>query len=374
MPARVVDTNKPGPAAMLGGNAARFARLLCGLVVATAACTYCSGRAGAVTLQFAERAWNVKQASNPVGPGPNRFSSSPNDVWVDDEGLHLTIHKTGSLWYSTEVILNESLGYGTYMFQTTTRQDILNANATFGAFTWDPFGGDTIPNNPNREIDFEDGRWGNPADRTNSQVVVQTYFVTGNLQRVTLPDLSQDAALTRFFTWSPGKVEFYSLRGRQSPTDFPPESVIHHYTYTANSTNHRVPTPGRENFRFNLWLFQSAAPVGDQPVEVVVSDFAYLPLKTGDFNNDGAVNQDDLSRWEGAFGGSRFADADGDGDSDGQDFLRWQRHVEAGAAAAGAAAVAEPTSGALAALSLLACTSRGLLQRKAFSMRQPGPR
>ncbi len=228
----------------------------------------------AATLDFAGRTWAIKDSfGQQVGPGPNRFSADPDDVWVDEQGLHLTIQKSGPFWYSTEVILAESLGYGTYMFQTDSRQDILDANAVFGAFTWDPFGGGTIPNNANREIDFEDSRWGNPADPTNSQAVVQPYFVPGNLDRITLPDLSQDAALTRFFTWSPGQVEFTTLRGHHTPDNFPPQDVIHQYTF-----NGAVPVPGRETFRFNLWLFNSTAPAGNQPVEVLVNDFQFTPL------------------------------------------------------------------------------------------------
>ncbi len=310
--------------------------------------------AAAVTLNFAGRTWNVKQSVSPVGPGPNRFSSNSNDVWVDAAGLHLTIHKYGSAWYSTEVILNESLGYGTYMFQTTSRQDILDANATFGAFTWDPFGGDTIPDNPNREIDFEDGRWSNPNDPTNSQVVLQPYYRSGNLQRITLPDLSEDAALTRFFTWAPHKVEFYTLRGHHSPTDYPPAAVIHHYQYTANGVNRLVPTPGRENFRFNLWLFRGAPPVSEQPVEVVVNEFAYLPLIPGDFNGDGAVTGSDLTQWQSDFPTGRAADADSDGDTDGADFLAWQRNVTSAALNA----VPEASSLALGLISVAAALVR----------------
>ena len=309
----------------------------------------------AVTLQFAERTWNIKQSTGLVGPGPNRFSSNPNDVWADEDGLHLTIHKYGSNWYSTEVILNEILGYGTYMFQTTSRQDILNANATFGAFTWDSAGGDTIPDNPNREIDFEDGRWGAPASPTNSQVVVQPYYKPDNLKRITLPDLSEDAALTRFFTWSPGKVEFYTLRGHHTPTNFPPESVIHHYEYLDNGANRLVPHPGQENFRFNLWLFQGMPPVGQQPVEVVINEFIYMPLKAGDFNNDGAVDAEDLGQWQGDFGENRFSDADGDGDSDGRDLMIWQRNFDAGAATT---VVPEPSTFALSLSSLAAWACR----------------
>jgi|GEM_PF-6771697 len=168
------------------------------------------------------------------------------------------------------------------MFQTNGRQDILNANAVFGAFTWDPFGGSPIPNSPYREIDIEDSRFGKPLDPTNSQVVVQPFDGPGNLQRLTLPDLSQDSALTRFFTWSPGKVEFTTLRGHHSPTSFSPADVIHQYAYLDNGAEHRVPIPDREAFRFNLWLFESNSPVGDQPVEVLINDFQYLPLPPAD--------------------------------------------------------------------------------------------
>jgi hypothetical protein len=119
--------------------------------------------------------------------------------------------------------------------------------------------------------------------------------------------------------------------------------VIHHYVYTANGTTRLVPTPGAENFRFNLWLFQSTAPAGNQSVQVVVNDFAFLPLLPGDFNNDGAVDGLDLARWQGDFGQNRDSDADADGDSDGDDFLTWQRHAGASLSAVNRA-VPEPTS------------------------------
>jgi hypothetical protein len=308
-----------------------------------------TSRAKAVTLPFAGRTWTVKESNSPVGPGPNRFSSSPSDVWSDAQGLHLTIHKTGANWYSTEVILNETHGYGTYFFQTTSRQDILNSNATFGAFTWDPNGGDSIPNNPWREIDFEDGRWGNAADPTNSQVVVQPYFVDGNLQRLTLPDLSANADLTRYFTWSQSRIDFYTLRGHYTPFNFPAASVIHHYTYIANGTTHLVPTPGQENFRFNLWLFESSAPAGNQPVEVVVNTFGYLPLLSGDYNSNGAVDAADYVMWRKTFGQTGFglaADGNGNNSIDAGDYGVWRAHVgqSVGGGASMSVNVPEPLS------------------------------
>ena len=251
-------------------------------------------------LSFAGRNWGVKQSPQPVGPGGNRFSASPNDVWVDQDGLHLTINQHGGAWNSTEVVLPENLGYGTYMFQTNSRQDILDANAVFGAFTFDIFGDDSDkPDWPFREIDFEDSRWGNPSLTTNSQAVVQPFFLPGALERITLPDLSTNAELTRFFTWTPGQVEFYTLLGHYLPDNFPQSAIIDHTIISDDIGNGiKVPEPGRENFRFNLWLFDSSAPVNGQSVEVVINDFQFTPLLPGDFNGDGRVDAQDFLEWQ----------------------------------------------------------------------------
>ena len=233
--------------------------------------------ASGVELEFAGRKWTVKESATPVGPGPNRYSADAQDVWVDKQGLHLTIHKRADHWYSTEVILDESLGYGTYLFQTSSRQDLLDDNAVFGAFTWDPNDDDErIPDFPNREIDFEDSRWAEPG-APNSQIVVQPGQVPGNHFRFELPDLSRQAALTRYFTWSPGKVEFASIHGKYTPDNRPDSAVFHQHTCLENeATKNVIPRPGRENFRFNLWLYKPE-PKDGKPIEVVVSDFVFVP-------------------------------------------------------------------------------------------------
>lgn len=38
-----------------------------------------------------------------------------------------------------------------------------------------------------------------------------------------------------------------------------------------------VPKPGDERVRLNLWLFNGAAPMNGQPVEIVVESFAFAP-------------------------------------------------------------------------------------------------
>ena len=63
-----------------------------------------------------------------------------------------------------------------------------------------------------------------------------------------------------------------------------------------------------------------------------------------DFNNDGVVNQVDLSVWMSSYGQGNGADADGDGDTDAADFLIWQReYTLAATTATRGTAVPEPS-------------------------------
>ena len=120
-------------------------------------------------------------------------------------------------------------------------------------------------------------------DPTNAQMVVQPYTNPNNLHRYTIPDLASDAALTRFFTWLPGSIEFVALRGHHSPLGFPGIDVIDQHVYLHAPPATHVPAEGRERFRLNLWLNGGALqPAGGQPVEVVITDVVYLPEPSGE--------------------------------------------------------------------------------------------
>jgi autotransporter-associated beta strand protein len=86
-------------------------------------------------------------------------------------------------------------------------------------------------------------------------------------------------------------------------------------------------------------------------------------LFTADFDDDGDVDAEDLSQWQGDFGINDLSDADDDGDSDGADFLAWQRQFGGGLPAiASARVVPEPGGGRLA-LGLLVCACARKKQR-----------
>lgn len=219
-------------------------------------------------LLFAGYPWTVKQSEWPVGPGPNRFSGRPEDVWVDEHGLHLTITNRDAVWWSTEVILNGNLGYGTYVFHTTGRIDILDANMVLGMFTWDS----TAPPNY-REMDFEYTRWGNPSDFNNSQFVVQPYDSAGNLVRFRTDLTETDQRLTHVMVWSPGFVEFSTYHGHHLPGALLPSDRI----FWWSNDGPDVPIPGLENVRINFWLRFGLPPQNLQPEEVVIGNFVFVP-------------------------------------------------------------------------------------------------
>ena len=210
---------------------------------------------------------------------------------MDEDGaLHLTISQDEEgRWLSTEIVLLDRLGYGTYSVQTISQMDALDANAVFGAYTWDNYA-DDVDNaaNIHREIDIEDSLWGGTIAPDNAQFVVQPFGQAGHLYRYQLPDLSDDAAMTSFFTWGPESVDFVSLAGHYSPVDDPQGVDRAEWTFVHDPESGAiVPQPGREQFRLNLWLYDTdpsdgllPEPGGGETVEVVVSGFEFLPLPT----------------------------------------------------------------------------------------------
>jgi len=215
------------------------------------------GPSGPRTVSFGGITWLVKDFSRKIGPGPNYFGATTSNVWTDSAGLHLKITKSGAKWYCAEVIGQTSLAYGTYAW-TITGHPALDPNVTLGLFTWNDDAAYA-----HRELDFEEARWGNAADPTNTQYVVQPYDATGHLVRETLPTTQ---TLVHSFRWAPGRVDF--------ETRTTAGALVRAWSYIGSD----VPVPGGENPRMNLWLFRGSAPANGQPVEIVVNAFSWTPL------------------------------------------------------------------------------------------------
>jgi hypothetical protein len=204
-------------------------------------------------VSFAGLQWIVK--SSPFfGPGPNAWSDAPDDVWVDERGLHLTITKHGDRWYASEVILNRSLGFGTYAFRTATRLDLVDPNVVVGLFTYNyPDGAFS-----HRELDIEFSPLLGRVRGANAHFTVQPFENPANMHDFTFVDTAPQS--THTFDWRPDHVAFAS--GGES------------WIYRDSG----VPQPGGENVRLNLWLFNGlSAPATQARVELVVSGFQFTP-------------------------------------------------------------------------------------------------
>lgn len=212
---------------------------------------------GPSSIHFSGYEWTVKSYSRKIGPGPNLFAAA--NVGLDSAGrLHLRIQRSGNRWTCAEVIANTSLGYGTYTWTIDPTAD-LDPNAVLGMFTWN----DDLAY-AHREIDIELARWGNAADPTNGQFVVQPYDASDHLARFTQPGGA--AGTVHSFTWTPGRVDFVSRTASGQ--------LIGQYSYTWAD----VQVPGGENPRINLWLFRGAAPQNGQAQEIVFRSFTFAPL------------------------------------------------------------------------------------------------
>jgi len=224
---------------------------------------------GGRTIDFSGRTWRVKGPGF-YGPGPNDFCDAPGCTWVDMDGrLHMTVQNQSGSWYSTEVTLEDALGYGDYIFTTLGRLDTLDPNIVFGLFLWqygpcyDPANGWW---NPYNEIDIEFSRWGNPGGDV-AQYVAQPFDYPGNIDRFDVA-FSEAELTSHAFRWLPDRVEFRSWRG--GPQDESPGNLIHAWTYSGP----HLPRPDQPRVHINLWQFNEA-PSSTQ--EVVLDEFTFVP-------------------------------------------------------------------------------------------------
>jgi hypothetical protein len=268
-------------------------------------------------IRFAGYDWTIKSGDRlcpgcPLdgGWGGNYFSQRDENVSVDCNGdLHIrVVHGCYDLWYCSELISNNSWGYGTYVFTIQSPVDLLDENIILGLFTWDTH----APQYHYREIDFEFGKWGDPASE-NAQFVIQPWDTPGNRYRF---DVGTCKTTTHVLRWQSNGIYFMSYYGdfTLAPS---PESIIATWLYTGSSN----PPPGGENIRMNLWLIPHNGanyPANGQDAEVVITDFRYV-------NNL-------FTSFAGCFVGPgggytpacRCADADSDADVDLADFAKFQ--------------------------------------------------
>jgi len=217
--------------------------------------------------------WWVKTAGadkdeflSQTGPGPNSYSDSTNNAWVDSQGLlHLQILKTNGDWQCVELFSDESFGYGQYRCTLNANISNLDANAVFSLFTWSD---DT--NYSDREIDMEVSRWGYRFGSNNVEDFAVAPYNSGQTLRFGLPPATTNS--THIFTWTPTNVVFETINGNfASPAA---SAALTNWTCSVSP----IPPAGGENALLILFLQQGDVPFSGGPISVTLSQFQFVPL------------------------------------------------------------------------------------------------
>ncbi len=219
-------------------------------------------------ISFSGYDWWVKTNPGLIGPGPNYFSDSTSNVWMDaQDRLHLRITHRSGQWQCAEVVTRRTFGYGSYRFELDWPVNNINTNVVLGLFTWSD-----DPAYTHREIDVECGRWANPNDINNAQYVVQPWDFPGHLVRYAVPSGVTNS--THLFTWETNRISYQAQRGSYSPSPAP-ANLINQWVFSDPAA---VPQTGDENIRINLWLINGTPPGDNQEFEFIIKSFDFVPL------------------------------------------------------------------------------------------------
>ncbi len=211
--------------------------------------------------------WKAR-AEGLSGPGPNLWSAC--NAWLDSAGLHLRLEKRDGLWTSAEVYTTDSVGYGRYEFEISTRLDNLDPNVVLGLFTYP--GGSL---DGRHEIDIELARFGvTTSNAANLNYVVYPATAMSTTQgRCALRWDSPVPSSVHRFLWTASAVSFQGFA-----TTSIAASTIPYRSWAFVPTGTFAISSGRWPLRMNLWLFGGRAPTNASSVEVVISRVTYSSI------------------------------------------------------------------------------------------------
>jgi len=210
-------------------------------------------------LKFSGYDWDVRTIASDRGGFSHPYSG--DNAWTDGTGaLHLRISKISDDWSCAEVVLNRTLGYGTYVFVV---RDIshLEPAAVLSMTTFDEWGGEQHY----REMDVEVSRWGDGSSKSNAEYVVEPYYRPGNVYQFVAPS----GTLTYSMRWEAGNARFRTVRGNSPGLG---AAVISEHEFTSG-----IPLPGEERLQLFFYVVASDKSPLQHDNEVVLEKFVYLP-------------------------------------------------------------------------------------------------
>lgn len=218
------------------------------------------------TISFSGYTWYAEnRGSRTFDPGPNHWSNSANNVWVDSNGwLHVQLTHVKNNWYCVNLNTVQALGYGTYSYVISNNAATLDRNVVVGLFAY---------KDDSHEVDIEFSTWGARTGNNLWYTVQPGPYTLGYNEQSFSAKLTGSYS-THFFTWSTNKMFFESLQGTPSITSPPKSSVVCSFTSPVS------PVPTGAMAMINLWLLNGHAPSNGQTVAIVIKSFNFTPAST----------------------------------------------------------------------------------------------
>ncbi len=212
-------------------------------------------------INFAGYEWEVKSGFG--NPGGNLWSSDTNQVWLDErQRLHLTLQNINDRWISSEVISQDTFGYGTYTFYIDADPAAYDPHVVAGIFLYQ---------DERNEIDIEFSRWGDAQNYRFGNYVIQPAEFPGNQFR--FPLLTHGTYTTHRIIWKPHEILFSSWHGHyDSPK---PDQIIAQWQYAGR----HIPVKNGLRLFFNIWLFQGIHPESQNKEKIIINNFTFEPLE-----------------------------------------------------------------------------------------------
>lgn len=219
----------------------------------------------AETVHFAGYDWLVRDY--PGGPGPNIWDSG--NAFVDADGLHLRLSRTGGVWSAGEVVmLGPPLGFGTYDFAVSGPLGRLDRNIVLGLFNYPT---DASADGTN-EIDIELSQWGSADNphRLNWTVHAPVAGTEAAHRDAPLPK-PKDGTTSFRFAWSADAIDYAAAAGPDAGA-----APAQHWRYAPADAAAHIPQQPLV-VHMNLWLLDGTPPADGNPTEVVIRTFSFTP-------------------------------------------------------------------------------------------------
>lgn len=252
------------------------ARLSAGLATSLA-CVCAANVAQGATLDWKGHTWQLTS-----GGMAGVCQGDPANVSVDGDGsLHLTIRNSGGQWTAAELFTTDRLGFGTYQWHIDGPIDTYDKNVVLGLFPYGPAAG--IGDDGTNEIDIEFARWG-VANGPNGDFT--NYPASGSTvgERSYTFSLDGSTLSTSRFVWTTKSITSSLLGGIVAVGVDDP--IIETFAYEPSNPTQNIPQQALP-LGMNLWCFD-APPSDNQPVEIVVRDFTFVPEGMGGSGTGGS--------------------------------------------------------------------------------------